>query len=467
MARLLGNAPAPSFPRTSVTPLPLEAAGPGEQAHAAALAVPPEPAHPWRRSLVRASARLELLAVAVAGTAAVALPGASPVLAAVVALAWLVVSSRHGGSGPFAGLPTTGAAALGAGTLVLALTPVPGSVEEVCLVAGFLAAVVAGVRLLVHALRGRPRVVVLVGARASETVRLRGRAQVVATLAVDVALDRHRDVLARLVRSAGADAVAVAPGLLARTDLAALARRLEGTDVPVVLVLDRIAGRRVRVGAARGAYGRTLVSVTPPGPSRATRWTGAVLDRVLGALLLVLSAPLLVGALVLVRLDSRGPALFRQERVGRHGRRFVMLKIRTMHQGAEAQRARLAARNDADGALFKLRSDPRVTRVGRWLRRTSLDELPQLWNVLRGDMSLVGPRPALPGEVAAYDEQARRRLAVKPGLTGPWQVGGRSDLPWSVAVDLDVAYADNHSVAGDLVICARTVSAVVRAKGAY
>jgi len=170
---------------------------------------------------------------------------------------------------------------------------------------------------------------------------------------------------------------------------------------------------------------------------------------------------------VAVRLDSAGPVLFRQLRVGRYGREFQIYKFRTMHVDAERRLAELRHLNEQDGVLFKIRDDPRVTRVGRHLRRLSLDELPQLFNVLGGTMSLVGPRPPLQREVAAYPADARRRLAVRPGMTGLWQVSGRSDLPWEEAVRLDLHYVENWSLTLDLVILLRTLTAVWRGAGAY
>jgi lipopolysaccharide/colanic/teichoic acid biosynthesis glycosyltransferase len=168
-----------------------------------------------------------------------------------------------------------------------------------------------------------------------------------------------------------------------------------------------------------------------------------------------------------VRLDSEGPGVFVQTRVGVGGRTFRMFKLRSMHCNAEAALDALLADNESDGALFKIRRDPRVTRVGYWLRRSSLDELPQLFNVLRGEMSLVGPRPALPSEVATYDETARRRLVVKPGITGLWQVSGRADLLWDESLRLDLYYADNWRLVDDFSIAARTLRAVTQARGAY
>jgi exopolysaccharide biosynthesis polyprenyl glycosylphosphotransferase len=192
-----------------------------------------------------------------------------------------------------------------------------------------------------------------------------------------------------------------------------------------------------------------------------------VLDRTLALLLLVLICPLLLVVAAAVKCTSRGPVFFKQHRVGRGQREFLLWKFRTMTADAEAQRARLEALNEHDGPLFKMRSDPRVTPVGRLLRRWSIDELPQLLNVVRGDMSLVGPRPPLPSEVAGYSTDVRRRLLVKPGVTGLWQVSGRSDLSWEETVRLDLHYVENWSVAFDFLILWKTLGAVFRGRGAY
>jgi len=190
-------------------------------------------------------------------------------------------------------------------------------------------------------------------------------------------------------------------------------------------------------------------------------------DRVLASLLLlVLAVPMLLVALA-VRLDSAGPVIFRQTRVGRRGRHFAIYKFRSMTVDAEVRLDGLRTLNEADGPMFKMREDPRVTRVGRFIRRTSLDELPQLWNVVRGEMSLVGPRPALPDEAEKYAEHVRRRLVVKPGLTGLWQVNGRSDLSWEESVRLDLRYVENWSFALDLQILWKTISVMMRGSGAY
>jgi lipopolysaccharide/colanic/teichoic acid biosynthesis glycosyltransferase len=159
--------------------------------------------------------------------------------------------------------------------------------------------------------------------------------------------------------------------------------------------------------------------------------------------------------------------VFRQTRVGRDGRRFTLYKFRTMVQDADKRIDEVLADNELDGPLFKIKNDPRITRVGAVLRRYSLDELPQLWNVVRGEMSLVGPRPPIPSEVEQYEEGVQRRLLVKPGLTGLWQVSGRSDLPWSEAVRLDLYYVENWSPMLDAIILGKTVAAVLRRQGAY
>jgi lipopolysaccharide/colanic/teichoic acid biosynthesis glycosyltransferase len=201
-----------------------------------------------------------------------------------------------------------------------------------------------------------------------------------------------------------------------------------------------------------------------PARRTAARRAKRVVDVCTSLAILLGLLPLLVATAVAIRLDSRGPALFRQQRCGLDGREFSMLKFRSM--GA-ARREPAPDRHDGAGPLFKLRDDPRVTRVGRVIRKYSIDELPQLVNVLRGEMSLVGPRPALPHEVAQYDERVRQRLLVLPGLTGPWQVGGRSDLDWDTSVALDLGYVHDWTTATDPVLLLKTVGAVLRPVGAY
>lgn len=239
----------------------------------------------------------------------------------------------------------------------------------------------------------------------------------------------------------------------------------QGVDFLLAPVLTDVSAARMSV---RPTNGVPLLRIQAPNLSRASRLPKELLDRTLAAgLLLLLALPMLLVALI-VRLDSSGPALFRQPRVGRYGDHFTMLKFRTMRPDSEELRAELEHLNqNSDGLLFKVKEDPRITRVGSFLRRTSLDELPQLLNVISGHMSLVGPRPPLPEEVEEYPPEVRRRLLVKPGLTGLWQVSGRSDLPWQEAVRLDLGYVDNWSMGLDLSILARTGSAVVRGTGAY
>ena len=184
-------------------------------------------------------------------------------------------------------------------------------------------------------------------------------------------------------------------------------------------------------------------------------------------MLLVALLPVFIVLAVLVKMDSKGPILFKQYRVGENGQLFWFYKFRSMVVDAEARRAALEVMNEASGPLFKMKNDPRITRCGRWMRKYSIDELPQLLNVLKGDMSLVGPRPALPAEVEQYDEYQRGRLTVKPGITGLWQVSGRSDLSFDQSVALDIEYIDRQSLWLDFVILLKTFGAVVKGRGAY
>ena len=177
--------------------------------------------------------------------------------------------------------------------------------------------------------------------------------------------------------------------------------------------------------------------------------------------------PILLVTAIAIKITSRGPVFYSSERIGIDGKPFSMLKFRTMVQDADKQLESLLGNNESDGLLFKIRDDPRVTPVGRVLRRFSIDELPQFINVLRQEMSVVGPRPPLRREVEAYDDDVQRRLLVKPGVTGLWQVSGRSDLSWDKAVRLDLSYVDNWSMVGDILIIAKTVRAVFQRKGAY
>lgn len=215
------------------------------------------------------------------------------------------------------------------------------------------------------------------------------------------------------------------------------------------------------------AGGLGMLHVRPPRLRGPTRIVKAVLERTFAVLMLVLLSPLLLLLVGAIRQDSHGPAIYRQTRVGRSGALFTMYKFRTMTADAEHALPDLWLHNMSDGVLFKMEQDPRVTRFGAFLRRYSLDELPQLINVVLGQMALVGPRPALPDEVARYSPDARRRLAVQPGLTGLWQVSGRSDLSWADTVRLDLRYVDNWSLGLDLLIVCRTARAVLGHRGAY
>ena len=212
--------------------------------------------------------------------------------------------------------------------------------------------------------------------------------------------------------------------------------------------------------------GRTLIYVEPVVRGGWRAVAKRTFDLVLATTILVLSAPILLAAMIAIRIDSKGPVFFKQVRVGRHGETFRLIKLRTMGVDAEERKADLAHLNEADGALFKIREDPRITRVGRVLRKLSIDELPQLFNVLQGTMSMVGPRPALPDEVAKWDDEVVERLRVLPGLTGMWQVWGRSDASFETYKRLDLYYVDNWSLAHDLRICLRTVGVVLTARGA-
>ncbi|MFD8813497.1 sugar transferase [Streptomyces sp. NPDC059627] len=273
--------------------------------------------------------------------------------------------------------------------------------------------------------------------------------------------------VAKHVRHDGYRVVAVTPDPHWTPDrLQRLAWNLEGSEAEMVVapVLMEVAGPRLHVDAVLGI---PLLRVSLPTFTGGRRAIKGVVDRVGSAVLLMLFAPLMLSVALLVLVDSRGGAFYRQRRIGKDGREFTILKFRTMVAGADRARAELADRNEGAGLLFKLRRDPRVTRVGAVLRRYSIDELPQLFNVLTGSMSLVGPRPPLPEESAAYGPDIRRRLLVKPGLTGLWQISGRSDLPWEEAVRLDLRYVEDWSLALDTVILWKTMRAVLHGQGAY
>ncbi len=248
--------------------------------------------------------------------------------------------------------------------------------------------------------------------------------------------------------------------------LRALAWELEktGTDLCVAPALLDVAGPRTTV---RPTAGLTLLHVDHPQLSGPRQVLKDMFDRSTAALALAALSPLMLTIAAAIRMHDRGPALFTQTRVGKDGEPFKIYKFRTMVVDAEARLAEIRDKNDFDGVLFKIRKDPRVTDIGIRLRKWSLDELPQLINVLRGEMSLVGPRPALPEEAEKYADHVRRRLAVKPGLTGMWQVNGRSDLSWDETVRLDLRYVENWSFALDLQIMWKTLPVILRGSGAY
>ncbi|MEW9534393.1 sugar transferase [Microbispora sp. NPDC049125] len=237
-----------------------------------------------------------------------------------------------------------------------------------------------------------------------------------------------------------------------------------GIDLYVASALMEVAGPRISI---RPVAGLPLLHVAHPDLKGSRQLVKSVFDRVVAAVMLLVTLPVLLAISMMIRLTSKGPALFRQKRVGKGGEHFTLFKFRTMVPQAESVKQDLLGRDDGNGVLFKLRKDPRVTPIGGWLRRYSLDELAQLINVLRGEMSLVGPRPPLPEEVAQYGDDVRRRLLVKPGMTGLWQVSGRSDLSWEESVRLDLRYVENWSLIMDLQILWKTWSAVVGGQGAY
>ena len=267
------------------------------------------------------------------------------------------------------------------------------------------------------------------------------------------------------VNACQADTVVVAgQGILSRHALRRLTWQLEGTGVEIYFAssLSDVATPRITL---RPLGALPLMHVEAPMFDGGQRLLKAVTDRLLAIVLVVIMSPVIAVVSILIKVDSSGPVFYRQERIGLGGRRFRCLKFRTMRTGAHEERTTL--RSESTGVLFKIRDDPRVTRVGRLLRRSSLDELPQLFNVLAGSMSLVGPRPPLASEAAEFGSDVQRRLLVKPGMTGLWQVSGRSDLSWAESVRLDLYYVENWSLYLDLQLMARTVVAVIAGRGAY
>jgi exopolysaccharide biosynthesis polyprenyl glycosylphosphotransferase len=270
------------------------------------------------------------------------------------------------------------------------------------------------------------------------------------------------------IASSGADTVAVT-----RTEhfgvhgIRELMWQLETKDIDLVVspgVMD-VAEARLTL---RLTAGLPLLHVEKPQYEGTQRFQKQAFDMCFSLAAIIGTAPLLIAAAIAIKLTSKGPVFYPSERIGIDGNPFTMLKFRTMTDGADTQIEHLLAQNDCvGGMLFKMRQDPRITTVGKILRRFSIDELPQFFNVLKGDMSVVGPRPPLRREVETYAGDVKRRLLVKPGVSGLWQVSGRSDLSWDESVRLDLSYVDNWSMAGDLVIVAKTAKAVLTSHGAY
>ncbi len=440
-----------------------------------------------RRARSRWTIGVDAVLALVLGVTAAAV-GALPMTAALVgAAAWplLLLAAGHYRHGTLGG---TRAAHVGvvlmtgvrAGVLALALSPWLPSTDLTTL--GALVAILSvasTVPALVVVRRPRPRLV------------LAGRPRDVReAMAELITTNTHEVVAACLTRSPkvplgdlatyvgfadaaevasrhDADAVVVLPGArLPHVEVRRLHWSLAGVGAELYLgtgLLD-VEPQRTRVVSTAGI---DVLHVTDPVLDGPRRLLKDLVERIVALVALVVAAPLLAALCIAIRRESPGPALFRQERIGRDGVPFTMLKLRSMGVDAETAREALTEVNEHDGVLFKIRADPRITPLGARLRRYSLDELPQLWNVVRGDMSLVGPRPALPCEVARYDVDPRRRLVVKPGVTGLWQVSGRSDLSWAESVRLDLKYVENWSLGLDLRILARTVRAVLGHRGAY
>ena len=267
--------------------------------------------------------------------------------------------------------------------------------------------------------------------------------------------------------SSDVDTIAVAGSLaLTPTLLRQLSWDVEGLGVDLVVSpsLMDVAGPRVHV---RPLSGLPLIHVDTPEFTGLRRVGKAAIDYVGGAAILLVSLPVFAAVALAIKIDDGGPVLYRQFRVGRCGEFFRMIKFRSMSIDADARRQELEALNEAEGPLFKVKDDPRVTRVGGFLRRWSLDEMPQLLNVLKGDMSLVGPAATASAEVATYGDDVSRRLLVKPGMTGLWQVSGRSGLSWNDSIRVDLWYVENWSLTQDFAILFKTARAVLARDGAY
>jgi len=278
-------------------------------------------------------------------------------------------------------------------------------------------------------------------------------------------LGAARDIV-RIATEQNADTIMIASSAFDHEVLGRIIAELRGVDVDVHISsgLFEVLSSRVLVSEIAGVPLITIKGITL---SRTNLLVKRTFDLVVAGLIVLVGSPIWLAIAAAIKLSSPGPVFYGQERVGRDGERFRMLKFRSMHCDAEARLAELVASNEASGPLFKIKDDPRVTSVGRWLRKFSLDEFPQLINVLRGEMSLVGPRPPLPHEVERYTVKDWRRLEVVPGMTGLWQVSGRSKLTFDEMVSLDLFYIENWSVTLDLTLLVRTIPAVVFARGAY
>ncbi len=443
-----------------------------------------------RRGLRRWYLPAEAASAAVLGGIAAYALQTPPVFALALVVLTLVTNYHMGLETMRPGLPHVGRIVRDAALPMLVVTVgvastllQPARLTEALVIVGAITATAVTGTLVRRSLDGEARVVIVgdadsvasAAARSATSRRTRVVGAVLAdasrrdalslsdTFGMDVVLGS--DDVAHWVDRWDADLV----GLVGAPDADSVRRlswELERTSASLAVMgmVDLVSPHRIDASTMAGS---TLIHIRSSRPSAFVRMLKSAVDRVLGTMLLVVAGPLLGLMALLVRLDSPGPAFFKQVRVGRDGEPFTMYKMRTMHIDAEERLAELQTLDEGNGLLFKMREDPRITRAGALLRKTSLDELPQLINVVRGEMSLVGPRPALPQEVEQYDELERRRLAVRPGMTGLWQVSGRSDLSREESIELDLRYADNWRLVDDLGIGFRTVDAVVRSRGAY